>query len=431
MSAGLVSILLWIPFVLTALVTGALYCRSGYRYGLWRALITLGAVLLATVLSILLSGPIAKLFSPSLAEGFSIGGGADLESVMTNLVLEGLITSVLSLAVFWLLMLIFTIALRIVGTKVKKEYLQPKNKQMQWYGFGVGALAAVIFAFLWLSPLYGSLASYTPVFARLSSAEDAALDAYFSGINDHPIVKVSGSGPVALVYERVSRFSVNGTSVSVSQIADSAERVIHQATILAEAPEAQFSGEARKLLQILREDLVDQPWFYELTQACLQTVQDNLHQVDDPATLQMVNILLNTLRTDEQSFRLNCGNLLDFAQLSFEKDYYTALQSGDPVDLESSGFLTDAGALANSTAEAARIKGVILAATLMPLFENDFKAAFAFVQQCGADQPITDPGLQAQEAYVLALALEYAGATPEDVILLHPLMGQNALNAIS
>lgn len=387
MPAYLVSTLLWIPFVLTILITGTLYCRSGYKYGLWHALITLGAVLLAAVLSVHLSGLISRLVAPSLSERFSIGSGADLESIMFKTILEGLIAGTVSMAVFWLLMPVLTVTLRILCASVKKAHLQPENAKMRWGGLGVGALASVIFAFLWLSPLYGTLANCAPVFVQLSSAEDAhtrELDAYLSGINDHPIVNVSRVGPVALVYERVSRFSVNGASVSVPQIAASAQRLIQQATVLAEAQESQFPGEARKLLQILQEDFVDQPWFYTFSQTYLQIVRDNLHQLHDPATLQVANILLNTLSTDQQSFRLNCNNLLTFAHLAFEKGYYTVLQNSDPKGLESSSFPADTGALASSAAETANLKDMILAAALMPLFEYDFDAAFSFVQQCDA-----------------------------------------------
>jgi hypothetical protein len=115
----------------------------------------------------------------------------------------------------------------------------------------------------------------------------------------------------------------------------------------------------------------------------------------------VANILLNTLSTDQQSFRLNCNNLLTFAHLAFEKGYYTVLQSSDPKGLESSSFPADTGALASSATETANLKDMILAVALMPLFEYDFDAAFSFVQQCDATEP---PGLQAQEGYAPVLA---------------------------
>lgn len=55
MSPEILVTIIWIPFVLTALVAGLIYCISGYRHGLWRALVSLGAVILATVLSVLVS----------------------------------------------------------------------------------------------------------------------------------------------------------------------------------------------------------------------------------------------------------------------------------------------------------------------------------------------------------------------------------------
>ena len=55
MNIDTLNLIIWVPYALVVLCTFILTGVSGYKKGLWRALLSLGGVILATAFSILLS----------------------------------------------------------------------------------------------------------------------------------------------------------------------------------------------------------------------------------------------------------------------------------------------------------------------------------------------------------------------------------------
>ena len=59
MSPALISFLLFVPFLVVALITGIFFFINGYKKGLWHALISLGMTVLSAVLSVIIANLIS------------------------------------------------------------------------------------------------------------------------------------------------------------------------------------------------------------------------------------------------------------------------------------------------------------------------------------------------------------------------------------
>ena len=127
------------------------------------------------LLSILLAGLLSYLIAPAIAGAIPVN--ALSPDPLTGHVIAALagvaIRSALSMVLYGLFMLIFTIVLRSVSAKVQPDKLITTEKPMRWLGLGVGLLSAVIFTLLWLSPLYGSFAAFSPVAANIMAIREA------------------------------------------------------------------------------------------------------------------------------------------------------------------------------------------------------------------------------------------------------------------
>ena len=120
MNPTIITLVLWIPFVIAVIVAGVIFCINGYKKGTIRSLFSLGATIVAAVLSLLFSKlcarPLAKNFGASITTNMDLGGmpvGAD---AIMGIVESGL-RIVASILLFSIFMFIFTIILKIVAKK--------------------------------------------------------------------------------------------------------------------------------------------------------------------------------------------------------------------------------------------------------------------------------------------------------------------------
>ena len=67
MDISMIHFILWIPFLVVVVITGLSFMIGGFRKGLRRALVSLGATVVGAVLSILLAKLIAPLVTPAVS----------------------------------------------------------------------------------------------------------------------------------------------------------------------------------------------------------------------------------------------------------------------------------------------------------------------------------------------------------------------------
>ncbi len=425
MTPELIQAILWIPFAIIVLIAGVIFCISGYQKGLWRALIALGATVVAALLSILL----AKLLSAAIAPAVWNSIAGQLEEInqigMVASLLEGLVGMVVSLVLFSLMMFIFTIVLRIVSYHIKKEKLCPTKKSMRFGGMAVGAVSAVIYTLLLLMPLYGTLGAYVPAVETLLSLQQEQGEAQnlLRAISMHPVVKMSGSGPVSAAYGGLVEFQMGEATVNIPQMTEAMDKTMTAFENVMSADGADAIEKAQELIQVLRQEVVETPWFYSLSMEVVSELQKELDK-EDIEGKEIVLEILDILDCPRKEFGENCAAILDFMGYALEQDIVSILDEEDMDRLYSSGIVQQAGALANVSEQSVAVKELLLSGMLYSAFDDNFAEASAFLDrhELGA---VTDPKEQEREAEVFLMLLSGEGNRAE-MIMRHPNLGEPA-----
>jgi len=439
MSPELISALLWIPFALVVLISGLIFCRSGYRKGLWRALLALGATLVAAVISFFLAKLLGSLVAPlimGIIPNDMFSGAGTLAGVMTELV-NGLIKMGISLVLFPLLLFIFTIVLRIVSARIQKDKLTPTGKGMRWGGLGVGAASALLYTTLLLLPLYGTCSAYVPAVETIitlqesdkSFAQSEAAQ-YLQAVSKHPVVQMFGAGSVSAVYGGLATLEVGDAKVDVSHMAVTADKVMSSFNALATATEENFEDLCKDLVDVLRQDVVETNWFYSLATEALEEARSYASQADEEMRF-FINTVLDILDCSREDFEKNCEALLDFAAYALENDIAKIIEDRDFNAVYSAGIDRELGKLANASDQMVAVKKLALAAVVSSVLDNDINAALVFLEDYDIGI-LTDAAAQKKEAEALLLLIGIGENTEyDDVIKAHPALGEDALAALS
>ena len=422
MNPEIISIILWIPFGISVLISGLIFCIGGYRKGYIRALVGLGATVVATALTVLLANLASMLLS-----------GGSTGSSMTEIVISMAKRPLLSLLFFWLLMPIVTIISRIIAGKIVGDRCKASKSWQKWLGLVVGMVCAVAFSLFWLSPLYGSVQMVADMVDSVMEATDAMdqeAQSLLDAVVDHPLSAVAKEIPVRWVYQGIARMGNGMNSFSVTSVVESAEHSITLLTQLANAQTVEEQNQkATELVNYIHTDVVGQEWFYRMYQTALSGVQDtvtawnevpvasNEVMMESPGAVSMVGMgqmgfdsipeevkqvlpilqdALGTLDVDKKTFDTNMENLFDFLSRAMDAGLWEALENGDFSILQDSEIVADAGWLANSTPEAVAVKQLLIAAFLM---EED-EEALSLLEEYDFGM-ITDPEQQVQEAELL------------------------------
>ena len=272
MSPTVMSIILWIPFGISALVSGLIFCINGYRKGLVQAAIGLAATLVATLLAVLGGNLVAALLSS--------GGPENISRIAFNIVKR----PILSLVFFWLLMPIFTIVLRSVAKGVFGDRFKAEKTWQKLLGMVVGLVCTVIFSLFWLCPLYGTVAMAEEVAVPLmvaSGGSDEEAMMLLEAAGDHPLVEAAKEGPAEWVYRGTARVGAGVRSFSVTSMLESTEKCLELITeIEASEDREQIKEKATELVTYVHKNVAGEPWFYHMYKALLSQVKKTLKALE-------------------------------------------------------------------------------------------------------------------------------------------------------
>ena len=431
MSAELLTAVLWIPFGIVALIAGLIYCISGYKKGLWRALGSLGAVVLSTVVSVLASRLLAGMAAPALTGLLPVEDSGELGAATVQVLLVGLVSVALAMVLFGVLMLIVTPAVSKLVGKLLGNRLTDVTMGLKWAGMATGLVSALVFALFWLSPVYGTLATAVPVAQSVLSMQqaeeeyDAQIDAYIDSVSEHLLVQVSGTGPVSMVYDGISKVPVGGASVSV---VDMSKAINEAVELLAQIKQEQnpeaITQISQRLIQLTRENFVDQDWFYDLSQELVAKAEESAANSQAEDTKYM-NDLLGLAKMPKGEFQDVLGNLLDFSTFALGKGALTINEQSDPAALLESGLFQEMGKVLNSSQRMVGLKKMLMALILQETGMK-YNEAMAFLEQfqIGA---LTDPQEQLLETEAMLLPGLSRKIPPVMLILRHPSLGEAAL----
>jgi len=205
MTPELLSLLVWLPFLVLAVTFGIVFGILGFKRGSIKAAISVAVTVLSTFFSILLArllaGALASSLTPTLRN--LLGGDAallDMEHFAA--LVTGCATAVgallLFIPFFLLLLLIFKNLTSLVFTKKIPKAKHVGNKLG---GLAIGLVDAFLVAFLMLLPLYGSLSlggNLLSVVATLENEpapnEGLSLNVALLGSDGTPLRPVSKNG---------------------------------------------------------------------------------------------------------------------------------------------------------------------------------------------------------------------------------------------
>ena len=431
MSPEMLSAVLWIPFGIVALVAGLIYCISGYKKGFWRALGSLGAVVLSTVVSVLLSRLLAGLVSPGMTSLVPADSSGELGETALQMLLASLVGVVLAMVFFGILMLILTpVVSKIIG-KLLGNRLTEGAKDLKWAGMATGLVCALVFALFWLSPIYGTLAAAAPVAQSVASIQqpqeqdDAQTGAYADAISGHLLVQVSGTGPVGMVYDGITKVSVGGASVSVVDMTNAINEAMELIGQFEKTDDpAIYTQLSQQLIDLTRRNFVDQDWFYSLSQELIEKAKESAAQSQTENAIYN-NKLLELAQMPKDDFRDVLGSLLDFAAFALGKGVLTISEESDPAALLESGVFQEMGKVLNSSPRMVELKKLLMGMVLQET-GMQYAEAMALLDQFQVGQ-LTDPEAQLLEAEALLLPSLSKNVPPVMLILRHPSLGEAAL----
>lgn len=400
MSPSLLNIILWIPFGIVLLIVTAIFLTSGYKRGLWRALLSLGATVVSTVLSLLLARWIAPMVSAAAVSALPPLGGDDLpisEDLILDLI-RGAIGVVLALILFSVFLFIISIIIKTICNYAAGDKLKVQSKGLKWAGLGVRLVDAVVFSLLLVLPLYGTLAAYGPtaqVLVQFQAEENDETVEYFETVVSHPVVQASRSGPVSWVYGELSSVEVGGIKLDIASMASSAEGLINRVEALSKASEEELIPLAQETIGYVRENVLGQDWCYNLAMQLLEQVTRNLQEPIPEEDRELMDQLLYICDVSKEQFRENADELLAFAQYMLEN----RLIEQNVEDLaDNETFLKALGDLINSTEQAVALKNLlIMAAVKEELYFGNAEQANRFANQYLSSTPIQE-SMRAQEA---------------------------------
>lgn len=445
MTIDTLNLIIWVPFALVVLFTFIITGISGFKKGVWRALMSFGGVIVATVLSILLSSLFSKLltsrFSGLIVEALQ---DTDVPPALLGMVADMVVGCVLSIVLFGLLMIILSIVFHIISMKIKPDRFTVSSKGLKWAGLGVGLATAVLFALVFLAPAYGTIGTATGIVAQLSdtTAQNDSSDSFgdpqeitvekaLDTISKHPLVSVSSSGPISVVNNSVVNLDVGGQTLSIPAIMSTFEELAVKLEEISMADEDEIEALCADFIATLKKDVVHTGWSYAAYQMAVSAATDYVNEnITEELAEFDITPFVDALDITKDEFFTNCDALLDFMQYALERDLLEYVETQDIEILYQNGIIAEAGKLANCSEQAVFVKKIILAGVVSDIFDGDFVKAMAFVDTMQIGE-VTNPEEQLQEAEAIFVALGMSQGTNLEVILRHPQLGEDAAEALS
>ncbi len=384
MNPSTMNLILWIPFWVTIVITGLIFMIGGYIKGLRRALVSLGATVVGAILSILLAKVIAPLVTPTVSKSIPVESlfGDDIPVNLVSMFLDSIIQVVVAQVLFFLFLIFLTTICRILmgyffGQKkieaddadtVEEMEVVPVRASNKWGGLGIGFANAMLFSLLLMLPLYGTIAAYVPAVTKMYSLSASAsgtvsnpgissggsdmisgptqtedeLMALLEGISNHPAIQISGSGPVADIYDSLSETKVNNATVNYSEMADTMAAVMAEVEVLkAVEKEEDLVEHGKELLTILREDVIEEEWAYELVKEVKGSLQDYVPGMDKESYV-VVSKVLDSVCSSKENFEEVGTKILDAVIKSLEGGTMDAEEEQDLMEMFAD-ILEDAG----------------------------------------------------------------------------------------
>lgn len=375
MSPELLSFLLFLPFLIIAVITGIFFFRNGYKNGLWHALISLGMTILSAVISILLANAISGAVAPtlySLIPAELLEQAGVFEGLISSLT-QGLIRSVMALILFSLLLFVMLIITKLVASSIQNGRLNTQEKPLKYGGMGVRAIDTVIVTLLMLLPLYGILASYISPVTSIAEASGQLGEGeaqILSVIKNHPLVSVYKNGPTAWVNDSLGGIELEGARIDPAKIARTAEEVMDRVEDIINAEGERQLELVNDFSHFLNDKVIKESWCYDLIMGVKGELEVYVDQLS-PEEQVIAEEILDILDMNREDFVKNGEAVLELVSYTLEKEVLPHLNSEEEITEPSDEFFLRLGKTLNVSSQSKKIKRLIVTYSLEAFFESN------------------------------------------------------------
>ncbi len=415
----IINIILWLPFVMVVFIAGLVFCISGYKKGLWRALISTGITLVSAIISFLLSKLIAGMISGGFVE--MVNGMLPQDEPMIAAVMplvRNAVQAFVAIILFSIVFFVLTFILKIIGNVVKRDSLIVEDKKLKWAGLGVRVLDTVVYTVLLLIPLYGTLGAYMPTVQtvlEMTGNVDEEMLSYLGAISNNPLITASNKGPINLVYNELSKVETDGTAVSLPEVVGNLQVTMEKFNALSSVEGEDYEEACLDLVVHLKENVIEEDWSYDIIQQTTGVLKEQVisgMEGADEASKQMVETAIEFLDMPKEEFQENGVVILDYVEYALSNNIMESLQSNQVEALKNEEFYTETATFLNATEQTVTLKEYFINQAVTQAVGGDTDAAKQIMDSYDASAVST---AEAQQKEIETL-MSVAGATTKDEI---------------
>lgn len=384
MNTSLITLLLWIPFLLYASIYGTIYSIRGYKKGLYRSLISVGA----TVVSGIISAILAKFFASGMADRIygsilseNITDSNEMFSMFIELFAKGILQGFIALFMFSAILFLLTIILKVIASAIVKDKFEPTDKKMRWAGFGVRFVEAMFFSLLLLLPIYGTMATYMPIAEEIINLSDTANEddinmsasEIIGQISDHPLLKAAKTKPMKVIYNGLADTKLENSNLNLPEMISSISGVLEQLKGIEALPENEQKEAVQTLIKYVDKNLVGQDWFYDIYLLAKNELIKMYNSSTNDLTGEekaFADEFIASLEISEKDFQSCVRGTLDFAEHLIKSDFLDKMEQEDDAALYSDEFLYSFGEWLNCSESMLSIKKVLLLSCLNSITDS-------------------------------------------------------------
>ncbi|MGM9600959.1 MAG: hypothetical protein ACI3W5_05145 [Faecousia sp.] len=377
MNYMMIAVILWIPFVIVAAICVSVFCTAGYRRGLWNAFVSLAATFAALFCSIFIARLLSEPISKPIEKALMAAAGEGTYASMAPTLLHGFLCVFMAMLIYFILLLILTILFKYLAKLLWGEKLQRSGGAMGWGGFLVRLVDGVVYTLLLLLPLYGTLGVIMPAVTAIAAPSEKESGDYqiVTTVAEHPVVRISGSEPMKVVYSRLAVVPTQSGNISIAELADGVTGTAERYQALKAAMETgdMSMEQIRDLVSFAREEVVYQEWFYAGYREALKQIPRDSYE-DDPFAQEFMTLL----DMDRKSFSKNMDAILSVAEYALNENIPLLIQENPDQAFEifySSGLMERIGAMINVSEESTALRNLLVKQAIMNICGDDKASA--------------------------------------------------------
>lgn len=400
----MLTLIAWAPFLLVVLICGIIFTLLGYKRGSARSGIAIGVTLLSAILSVfvakLLSGALTSVVRPAISDALNDALSlAELNnpSVIDRLtvgVTKAICATVLYLPVFLLLAILLK---NVAAVGTKRFFKEPKAVGNRLGGLGLSLLDAVLFAFLLLLPIYGTLSVADGVFDKTQTVNEITEDdtqmTMILSVTDQPLSDLASVFPFSTMYDSLMTFTYEGESVCLPRIIRTGTDVAVDVALLDRTKDPE---EIKRLTHRLADNASD--LLSEVDFLLVLVADFAIEEIPEVGGINFGETYVGF--RDSDLMKKDLPAILDMLIGAVDSGIIEAFQSGkyDTSKLNMSGLADALGTGLNATNSLAKLKATVIREAVNELVKDQTDLSDGITPLLNAVNSIPETPYGAEEA---------------------------------